>query len=275
MTPNTAVPSRPWLASLIILLFAGLLSFPGHALTQGDVDKALQHVYRAQVNAYYSINSFYNFSVNQADQAQLEQVNEAVAEVDQQLNELATMLTDGASKDTLKATQDLWTKYRKILDQNVKTVLKTGFIDLRLSGDMTLNNIALQDQLQILLNSLSAGAKTEEFRHICHKSAVTLALMMTKYSARTTSTVSQVYSGGESEVTIDALAKEVDDALRNLMRLGAARDSTRTTLDSAWSKWEFIRNSYMNYNENRVNFIVNLYSRKIISLIEEANASFN
>jgi hypothetical protein len=41
-------------------------------------------------------------------------------------------------------------------------------------------------------------------------------------------------------------------------------------LDSAKTKWEFIRSSYINYNENRVNFVINLYSKKIIKNIEDA-----
>jgi len=96
---------------------------------------------------------------------------------------------------------------------------------------------------------------------------------MTKYSARTTSTVSQVYSGGDAEITIDALATQFDALMGKLTTL--TKDNTKAVdlLDSAKTKWEFIKKSYINYNENRVNFIVNLYSKKIISDIESTNQS--
>jgi len=41
-------------------------------------------------------------------------------------------------------------------------------------------------------------------------------------------------------------------------------------LDNAKTAWDFIKLSYINYNENRVNFIVNLYSKQIISNLTEA-----
>ena len=97
---------------------------------------------------------------------------------------------------------------------------------------------------------------------------------MTKYSARTTSTVSQMYAGGDvdKEVTIDSLAEEFGAQITELVTLAESNEVASKLLDSANTKWDFIKKSYVNYNENRVNFIVNLYSKKIINDIEEALA---
>ena len=94
-----------------------------------------------------------------------------------------------------------------------------------------------------------------------------LALMMTKYSARSTSTVSQAYSSGDTDITIDALAIQFEQKLENLTELTKNNEEAVQLMDSARTQWDFIKSSYINYNENRVNFIVNLYSKKIISNI--------
>jgi len=54
------------------------------------------------------------------------------------------------------------------------------------------------------------------------------------------------------------------------MKLSKGNEQALDLLDSALTKWDFIKSSYINYNENRVNFIVNLYSKKIISDIDLA-----
>jgi len=81
-----------------------------------------------------------------------------------------------------------------------------------------------------------------------------------------------VYTGGDTEITLDSLARDFDKRLEKLQDLTAENATASDFLDSAQTKWEFIRSSYINYNENRVNFIVNLYSRKIVNDIQAASS---
>lgn len=276
MTPKKTMPTRRWLITAFTLLLAGTVIHPAYAEEEAEEDQGkmtLTHLYKAQINAYYAINSFYSFSANQADQAQLEDVNESVSSVDESLNELDALL-DEASDEALKTAKNNWSNYTRALDQNVKVVLKSGYTDLNLSSEMAVHNIETQNSLSSIYTSALSTAKSSDFEQLARTSAVTLALMMTKYSARTTSTVSQAYSAGENEKTIDLLANELDETLRKMITLAASKEEAARPLDSAWSKWEFIRESYINYNENRVNFVVNLYSRKIIDLLDESAANF-
>lgn len=274
MTSQKNMPVRHWLITAFTLMLTATLFNPAHALEGEQAKTALTQLYKAQINGYYAINSFYNFSANQADQAQLDAINESVAIVDENLNELKSLLSEPTQSELLKTASKAWQGYKEGLDQNVKIVQRTGYTDLNLSGEMAVHNIEAQDALGQLYKSISASNKLPEYEELSRTSAVTMALMMTKYSARTTSTVSQAYSAGENEKTIDVLAKELDDTLRKMTTLAASKEAAARALDSAWSKWEFIRESYINYNENRVNFVVNLYSRKIIDLLDESTANF-
>ena len=242
-----------------------------------DTYSPLEQVFKAQVNSYYSINGFYNFSANQGAQKDLSTIKESIDNLNNLIKSIQKGIDDDAEVTAYDAVTDDWSTYKEVLKQNIKEVEKTGYPDLRLAGDMAVGNIQLNKSLTSLYDTLlvSSKEKPERIKELSRKTATNLALMMTKYSARTTSTVSQVYADGDSEteVTIDSLASVFSDQLTELISLVEDDSKAHKLLDSAQTKWDFIKFSYINYNENRVNFIVNLYSKKIISDIDLAIAA--
>jgi hypothetical protein len=252
---------------VFVLLFTSTQS---HATKDGS-EPVLEKIYQTLINSYYSINGFYNFSANQGAQKDLGDINKSLTAMEELFNGIQS---EAGENEAFEEVSNTWKAYQKVLKQNVKEVETTGYPDLRLAGDMASNNIALNTALSALYDAIAAetGAKPSKATQLSRDTAANLALMMTKYSARTTSTVSQVYAGGDvdKEVTIDSLATEFGGQLQQLIKLTEGKDASYKLLDSANTKWDFIKNSYVNYNENRVNFIVNLYSKKIIADIEQA-----
>ena len=245
------------------------LSFSSHSLANTN---SLEDVFNAQINTYYSINGFYNFSANQGAQKDLADINESTESLKVLFASLATASKDSPTEEGFLVVEQNWNNYFKLLKQNIKEVKRSGYPDLRLAGDMAGANIVLNSSLSDFYQQLMASeqSKPNKFKNLSREAAVNIGLMMTKYSARSTSTVSQVYADSTTEITIDALANQFDDQLSNLMDLAKEKPATFKLLDSANTTWDFIKSSYINYNENRVNFIVNLYSKKIISDITEA-----
>lgn len=249
-------------------ILAGTFLLIGNSFA--DEKQALEEVYRVIVNSYYSVNGFYNFSANQADKSQNEVIQTAIQSIDGLMSSIEENLAESSHLEEFGDAQDKWTTYRKILNQNVDEVVDTGYPDLRLAGDMASSNIEFNVSVKTLYDALSSANKPSELAQTGRDAATILALMMTKYSARSTSTVSQVYSGGDADITIDALAGQFDEKISRLNQLIDGNPEAASLLDSAQTKWDFIKASYINYNENRVNFIVNLYSKKIISDIEDS-----
>lgn len=262
------------LTAVLPLIFVLLFTSTQTHAEDGVAPSALERIYQSQINSYYSINGFYNFSANQGAQKDLDDIKEALSVIGELINSLQSDTNDDKSNELYQEVAKTWKAYQKVLKQNVKEVEKTGYPDLRLAGDMAANNIALNTALSNLYTAMEASgqSKPNAVTQLSRKTATNLALMMTKYSARTTSTVSQVYAGGDvdKEVTIDSLATEFSSQMNKLMEIAKDNKSASKLIDSANTKWDFIKNSYVNYNENRVNFIVNLYSKKIITDIEQA-----
>lgn len=265
MTPLKAI-KMPFIRKTLLATCTLVLASFSHA----EDNTATGQVYQGIIHSYYSVNGFYNFSANQADKQQNELIQESIDTIDSLMENLDE--TASGASEQLGEASNAWSTYRKVLKQNVNEVVATGYPDLRLAGDMANTNIAFNGAMQALYKALSAQQQADERTQTSRDAATTLALMMTKYSARSTSTVSQVYSGGDAEITIDALAAQFENKMKKLTELSKGNAEAAKLLDSANTKWDFIKSSYINYNENRVNFIVNLYSKKIISDLEEALA---
>lgn len=217
---------------------------------------AADQAHRGIIESYYSINSFYNYSANMADKKHKQLIEQSLSELDQLMQALA-------QEDTA-ANQEAWQSYRTLLVDNIEEVSATGYPDLRLAGDMAEANVALNKSLEQLYTKLAKQSELDKTTAAAHKASKTLALMMTKYSSRSTSTVSQLYLSDNAELTLDGLATDFEKQLQALEQGLGKNDEARAHLNSAQTKWDFIKDSYINYNENRVNFIVNLYSAKII-----------
>ena len=68
---------------------------------------------------------------------------------------------------------------------------------------------------------------------------------------------------------LDEQAKTFDQLLSSL-RAGSTNGELKTALDDVASKWQFIRGSYINYNENNVGFVIDRYSKGIIEGLTNA-----
>lgn len=276
MTPTLKLFRKPFSTTTLataaaFVLNLGLMASPVSAEEEVSTSP-LANIYQAQINSYYSINGFYNFSANQGDQKHLAVIVDATNNIESLISKVQDSAEQAPDSEAYTNVDNSWKAYQKVLELNIDEVKKTGYPDLRLAGDMATGNINLNKTLETLYQSLAStpSQKPNKATEISREAGINLALMMTKYSARTTSTVSQVYSGGDIEITIDTLATNFEANLKDLIQIAKGNEQALDLLDSALTKWDFIKSSYVNYNENRVNFIVNLYSKKIISDIDLA-----
>jgi hypothetical protein len=93
--------------------------------------------------------------------------------------------------------------------------------------------------------------------------AVKMAQMMAKYSVRTNSSVAQTFQGSSTETPLDEQARELDQLLASVIE-GQGTPELKAALNDISSKWQFIRGSYINYNENNVGFVIDRYSKGIL-----------
>ena len=257
------------LANTFFSLIALLAFIPANssALEQDDAAALLKGLQQAQIQSYFTINEFYNFSANDGDKALLMDVNEAINNVNSILNTLESFKDLEEVKGEIEAANQSWQKHKTTLNTITNDIIDQGYADLRLMSDLAIQNQEFANILATTYEKVKndSGYALNNVTAKSRESALLMAVMMTKYSARTTSNVSQVFQGGDDEKTIDVLATDLDKLLKDL--LAAANTEQKESIDAVLTKWDFIRNSYINYNEKNVNYVVNLYSKRIIDAL--------
>ena len=250
-----------------------LLSVITSASAQENEEAAtlLKGFHQAQIQSYFTINAFYNFSANDGDKALLSDVNEAINEVNSILNGLEAFESVEYIKADINAASEKWQLYKTTLNTIINDILDQGYADLRLMSDLALQNQEFATQLATANEKVEkeSGYAPDSVSSQSRKSALLMATMMTKYSARTTSNVSQIFQGSSTEKTIDILAADLDKQLQAL--LSSSSGERKATINGVLTKWDFIKSSYINYNEKNVNYVVNLYSKRIIDALESTS----
>ena len=259
------------LANTFLAIVVSLAFIPANssALEKEDAAAILKGLHQAQIQSYFTINAFYNFSANDGDKGLLMDVNEAINNVNTILNTLDAFKDLDKVKGEIEAANQSWQVHKTTLNTITNDILDQGYADLRLMSDLAIQNQEFTNVLATAYQKVKNDYALDNVVDKSRESAILMASMMTKYSARTTSNVSQIFQGGEEEKTIDLLALDLDKQLKDLLE--AANTEQKTSVDAVLTKWDFIRNSYINYNEKNVNYVVNLYSKRIINALESTS----
>lgn len=250
--------------------FITLLAFipcSASALEKDDAAALLKGLQQAQIQSYFTINAFYNFSANDGDKSLLIDVNEAINNVNSILNSLEQRENIDEVNNEIDMAAKNWQQYKTTLNTITNDIVDQGYADLRLMSDLALQNQEFLNTLSTTYDKVKSDSaySPDKVAVMSRESALLMASMMTKYSARTTSNVTQMFQGAASEKTIDVLATDLDKQLKDL--LAVANTEQKKSINAVLTKWDFIRTSYINYNEKNVNYVVNLYSKRIIDAL--------
>lgn len=247
------------LAALILL---SLTAFGAKAQDTGAEFLADLHDFR--INNYLALDAFYAFSAN-GDTQTLNRIVGGIKASNNAMNSVIASTSGVLTEQQVESLNQEFDQFKDLMRGNINEVRDRGYPDLRLTADLA-NNASELNDLATELYSVAqdnsragADARIESAR----SAAVVMAQMMTRYSARTHSTVSQTFQGASDEGSLDQQALAFDRLLVKIQS-GNATDDVKAAIDDVSSKWQFIRGSYINYNENNVSFVIDRYSKGII-----------
>ncbi len=181
------------------------------------------------------------------------------------MNSVVASTSGVLSEQQIEELNQAFDQFKNLMRGNINEVRDRGYPDLRLMADLA-NQALNMNNLATELYSVAqegSGIKADTRIESARSAAVVMAQMMARYAARTHSSVSQTFQGASSEVPLDEQAKTFDQLLSSL-RAGSTNGELKAALDDVASKWQFIRGSYINYNENNVGFVIDRYSKGII-----------
>ncbi|NWN90709.1 hypothetical protein HLV39_04245 [Marinobacter adhaerens] len=243
------------------LLFFALI--PASVKAQ-DADDFLAQLHSFRVSNYIALDAYYRF----IGSGSTDTLNEIVAGINAANTAMKSLEASTSDVLTNEQTGKLNTEFRSfknLMRDNINDVRTTGFPDLRLVSDMANQAVVMNDMAtgfyeMALEDSLT---NTDPRIEAARMGAVKIARMMAKYAVRTNSSVSQTFQGSATDLPLDEQAREFDRLLETIDSGESANELTNLLGDVS-SKWQFIRGSYINYNENNVGFVIDRYSKHIL-----------
>lgn len=253
---------RSLVAALILL---ALTSLTARAET-GDGFLSDLHTFR--VSNYLALDAYYRFS-SDGDTETLNEIVGSINSANSSMNSLVESTAGVLSKEEVESLNKEFDTFKSLMRDNINDVRNTGYPDLRLVSDMANQALTMSEMATELyqVSSESSQTATDNRVEAARSAAITLAQMMAKYSARTHSTVSQTFQGSSTEEPLDQQALRFDSLLDEI-NSGSSKSELKSALDDVTSKWQFIRGSYINYNENNVSFVIDRYSKGILQSLD-------
>lgn len=251
------------LAALVLL---SLAAFGARAQESGTAFLADLHDFR--INNYLALDAFYTFSAT----SDTEVLNRVVTGINNSNNAMNAVVASTSGVLSDKQIEDLnqtFDQFKDLMRNNINEVRDRGYPDLRLMADLANQALTVSESAAELyaIAQEASTVETNDRVESARSAAVLMAQMMARYAARTHSSVSQTFQGAASEISLDEQALYFDGLLAEV-RAGSSDGELKQALDDIASKWQFIRSSYINYNENNVSFIIDRYSKGILQGLE-------
>ncbi len=250
------------------VLFAACFTTGLEAETQTHSEPLATNLHAFVTQSYYVMNHTHRYQQNIGDIGTRTKIDDALATAKQAMQ---TSLSQGAEppvEGKLTQISGLWGTYQQKLDVTLDDMDSRGYPDSRLMAELS----QIQYDMAMVAQSVYLEDNSSlEFVRKSRQLSDDVAYMMTTYTER---------SGGLttakatlSDMSLDQYASLVDERFDQLQHM-AANQALKKPIQSALTKWQFIRKSFVNYNENNVNFITNLYSQKIIEHLQQATETY-
>ncbi len=254
--------TRSLIVGVVLLLLA---SFG----TRADESVLLTDLHTFRISNFVGLAAYYQFSAN-GDTVILNEVVESVNSANSAMNAITENDSEVLTENQLAGLTSEFDKYKALMRQNINDVRQQGYPDLRLMSQMANQAQSLSNISTKIYTRARESSQTDSDQRIeaARSAAVLMAQMMSKYSARSNSSVAQNFQGADTEVPLDEQAKNFDTLMARL-KTGNRGGELKETVDGVSSKWQFIRSSYINYNDDNVPFIIDRYSKGIIDGLGE------
>ncbi len=256
---DTRLRVRSLVAALILLALTSL-----GARAQETAGDFLSDLHEFRVSNYMALDAYYRFSAS-GDTDTLNEIVIGINSANDAMNTIIQSTSGVLSKEQIESLNLEFDQFKALMRSNINDVRKTGYPDLRLVSDMAnqaldMNNMATE---LYLVAQESVQTETDPRVESARLAAVKMAQMMAKYSVRTNSSVSQTFQGSATEKPLDEQAREFEQLLSQVKK-GETGAELKDVMEDVSSKWEFIRGSYINYNEKNVGFVIDRYSKGIL-----------
>ncbi len=251
---------RSLIAALVLLALTSM-----SARAQESANGFLSDLHNFRVSNYMALDAYYRFS-GTGNTDTLNEIVKGINAANDSMNSVAGSDSGVLPAEAIEGLSQEFDKFKNLMRDNINDVRNLGYPDLRLVSDMANQALKMNEKATELYQAAqeNSGTETSSSLEAARSAAVKMAQMMAKYSVRTNSSVTQTFQGSATETPLDEQARELDRLLASVIQHQGTQE-LKEVLDDIATKWQFIRGSYINYNENNVGFVIDRYSKGILN----------
>lgn len=231
----------------------------------------LDTIHRFRLRNFMALNHYYTYTTD-PDEELVSEINTDMDRSRELLDQIEQLAGESLTGTEMEDLRDAYQSFDDQMDTNIEDVRDSGYPELRLLSDMANQAQNLSVLSETLYDSVEGQDETPTISKVqlAREASITMALMVTRYSARSSSSVAQVFQGADSEMSLDDLARQFEDNLEKLRSETSDDSELDSMLSDVNSKWQFIRESYIEYDEENVSFVINRYSTGIVETLEQS-----
>lgn len=214
---------------------------------------------------------FHLYSAEQGDPKSADRMKEVSDQADTLADELKSGLESASLADSGDAVNSEWKSFLKLLNQNRSDIKTNGFAENQLVTDMLSHLKGLDSAITESKTAYleTPGANQSPRVEAIRKQSRLMQTIATRYVERSSNMWGNNSGGDLEEATLDQLASEFSQSLRQLTTDYSSSEQASDSLKQVNTRWKFIEKSLMNYTENSIPFLVTRYSTKIVESLED------
>lgn len=228
--------------------------------TASPAAQAIRHLQKIGTTSYQAATAFYLYNVLNRDPQQYKKMQALLAEGD--------ILVPQAANPAL---QIKWTEFKRACTTAKFTSEGVADNDSINAVDSALTNLASNVRSNISEQQSSGKIAVDKMAEMLYDQYVTMQIMTAAYLRKSADYFGGAIVASESgTVEIDKLAEKFGTQLATLNRHYAKNPKIAPLLKVVTTKWVFIRNSFINFNQDNVPFVVGRYNQQITDKLLEA-----
>ncbi|MCU1716573.1 hypothetical protein [Pseudomonas sp. 5P_3.1_Bac2] len=256
------------LAIVFSTLLAALVPLSANAAPAPQAAENLLKLHQMRLAAQKSLGDFYMFNSMEADQRYARMIHDDLEQANAQLSALHPMPGQTSTAMHEQILQ-LWQDYQVQLNKLTDAITQQGYSDLQPVADLAVANQKLMGLSAQLYSAIQQDAhfSVPPLTQRSREQSLLMQGIAVDYASRSAS-VGATFIGGTDARPIEELVSQFAGQMQALLKEPQNTAPIKQSWNEVSTKWRYIENSLINYNEKTVPFLVNKYSTSIIQNIE-------
>lgn len=267
---------HPALRPVWLVLLFGLLSPFSYAASEPAA--VLRNLHQAQVSLQTTASAFHRYQGSEGDEHQLQELDGALGKLREQLQSAVQDLAELGLTAEQEKVQGHWRDTARDLNSAMTAITGSGFAEGQVINGYLLNTLRTSVALKNAYKAVEkrTGVPVSPVLQALRDQTALFQEMAALYMEQNTTQYLYTYrSEADNQDTLDKMAQRFSFGLDDTEKLLAGNPDAIRALNTIRNKWRFLENSFINYNERAVPYLVLKFGGEITADLQALAGEFD